>query len=416
MMNANTNTAQLINEEMVLASLKRDDLDALVVGEVRTKKTMEQEPLLSPAAISRPRFSVHVKPLINGGVVIDIFSVKKAWMPMWLYGQRCFSTMLMVGEHAGNKVFSIWNETSHEDSNSNGLFVESRYPTARATENITTEEVLMQSLTSAVSGPRKAGPLKLIGADIPSEVRDRVRKKIIQSMTQPNAAFSIQFGGIGALLIAALCTLLVVGMLTSKSQQNANSSIANTTKQAHPADSSLTSADADLREQMALSSSIFAQNAFAKLGNIGAREALTLAQKVTLRDTPIGGKTLVVWSDPFCPHCRDLEPTIESLPRNIGITVIPVAFKEGSRLLASYVMCGGDGAERGSRWIGLMKDKPEGQIDKQCSTGPESADLNSTLFLRTNLTNTPTIMSASGEIYAGELSPAAITKWVENVL
>jgi hypothetical protein len=164
-------------------------------------------------------------------------------------------------------------------------------------------------------------------------------------------------------------------------------------------------------EQLQMSSALAAQRAFDKSGNLPLADALAKADKIILKPIPTGGKGIVVWADPLCPHCRDFEQeVIDKLPADIGVTVVPVAYRDGSRPLVSYIVCGTE--DRASRWSGLMAASPTGAIEKQCANGPRIADDNSTLFMRAGLRNTPTVTSADGSrIYEGELTEAAVELW-----
>jgi TrbB protein len=145
------------------------------------------------------------------------------------------------------------------------------------------------------------------------------------------------------------------------------------------------------------------------------KEAMSKASFITLRAPGAGGKTLVMWSDPLCPHCRDFEQKVLSkLPATIGVTVVPVSFKHGSRPLVSYAACASTGAERAARWKNLLSEQPTGiDVTQQCETGPAIADGNSTLFARAGLRSTPTLMKLDGQVFEGDQNSAeAVANWL----
>lgn len=145
------------------------------------------------------------------------------------------------------------------------------------------------------------------------------------------------------------------------------------------------------------------------------KEALTKASFITLRAAGAGGKSLVIWSDPLCPNCRDFDQKIlAKLPNAVGVTIIPVSFKHGSRPLVSYAACAGTAPDRAARWKNLMSEEPKDlDVTQQCQAGPAVADGNTTLFARAGLTQTPTLMKPDGQMFDGDLRSAeAITTWL----
>lgn len=147
------------------------------------------------------------------------------------------------------------------------------------------------------------------------------------------------------------------------------------------------------------------------------REALAKASFITLRTAGAGGKSLIVWSDPLCPNCRDFDQKIlAKLPTSLGVTVIPVSFKHGSRPLVSYAACASSPAARAERWKNLMSEEPkEIDVTQQCETGPAIADANTSLFARAGLRATPTLMKPDGQMFEGDLqSVEAITSWLSK--
>jgi protein-disulfide isomerase len=169
-------------------------------------------------------------------------------------------------------------------------------------------------------------------------------------------------------------------------------------------------------EASGMSSAAVAQAAAdAQTSTMPIKEALAKASYITLRAAGAGGKTLVLWSDPLCPNCRDFEQKIlAKLPANLGVTVIPVSFKHGSRPLASYAACASAAADRAARWKNLMSEEPKDiDVTQQCETGPAIADANTALFARAGLRATPTLMKPDGQMFEGDLhSSDAITSWL----
>lgn len=153
-------------------------------------------------------------------------------------------------------------------------------------------------------------------------------------------------------------------------------------------------------------------------------EAATDSKGITLtpgKPLTSGGQRLVVWADPLCPHCRDLEAQIEALPQEVGVTLIPVSFQPGSRVFASYVLCGASDAENRNRWMQLMLPQPQADPSLQCAAGPDAADRNSAWFARTgDRPTTPTIAMVKNDKlipYTGDVTKvttAALVGWMKG--
>jgi len=251
-----------------------------------------------------------------------------------------------------------------------------------------------------VSGLR-VGKAIIMGANWPVEVREQLLDQINGALTASSKALSIQFGSMRSLFAALVFAYLAISMLMS------GAAAPHLSAPEYPDRASAGDVAAPLPsvgQQLESSSNLVAQQGAAEKGPMKIKDALAAANKVVLATAPAGGKNIVIWSDILCPHCRDLESdVISKLPKDIGLTIIPVAFKD-SRLLASYVLCGSDQADRAARWSGLMAPAPKGQLEKQCKDGPVQVDSNSILFARAGLTATPTIMSANGDrIFDGDL-------------
>lgn len=245
----------------------------------------------------------------------------------------------------------------------------------------------------------------------------------LDAMKQLTIAMSKGRHGFGkSILAAAAVGVLIAGVvlasasyvLRNQTPSPANASIQDPLAPATPAASAATSPSQNADDM--LSSSRLAQMAVdAKGTNLPMAEALNQAGGIVIAPGVSGGKQIVIWADPLCAHCRAFEENIvKKLPADIGVTIVPVAFRTGSKPLVSYVSCGKTAEEVLARWNGLMQAQPAGDFSQQCLNGPMFADVNSVLFARSGLTQTPTIMSLSGEnIYRGNLeSFDEVIKWI----
>jgi protein-disulfide isomerase len=311
----------------------------------------------------------------DGLLFLSVSRVERAWMPFALFGKTIVAKAIRLGE--GSTTFS--------NTLARGL-----------------------QATSILEDGDAGTEAAILGAEWPMAFREKVREKIIRALAGRAPLLSLQIRGIWALLAVLFFAYLCIAMLTSHSQ--GGSSVEAVPPAAQSTTPTLSSA-----EQDQMSSSNFAQQQAATKGRLGVKEAITAANKIVVNPGAGKGKSLVIWSDLLCPHCRDTELSVLSqLPKDIGVTIIPVAFKQ-SRIPASYVLCGVDDADRAARWKGLMAPVPHGDIAQQCAAGPDRVDANSALFLRAGLTSTPSIMSSNGQLFTGDSTNLSeVAGWVTS--
>lgn len=123
-----------------------------------------------------------------------------------------------------------------------------------------------------------------------------------------------------------------------------------------------------------------------------------------------GGKPFVVFSDPNCPFCRELEKSLAQLDSALNPVILPLGFKEGARDLSASVLCSKDPV---AAWKAYMRDgkKPGAQV---CQDGLAKVDANMALFRELQLGSTPTLVSPSGVVVVGSGTPEAIRMVMSN--
>jgi len=257
--------------------------------------------------------------------------------------------------------------------------------------------------------------ISLLGAEWPATLRESVRADVDSALHRKQGGLSLHLRGKTATLATLfLAYLVVTGLSGAKQQATAVPGPALTA--GAPALQAPAAPQLSAGEAAGMSSAAAAQAAAdAQSSPMPIKEALAKASFITLRAPAAGGKTLVIWSDPLCPHCRDFDQKVLSkLPASLGVTIIPVSFKHGSRPLVSYAACASTAAERASRWKNLLSEQPTGiDLTQQCETGPAVADGNSSLFARAGLRSTPTLMKPDGEVFEGDQHSAeAVANWL----
>lgn len=319
----------------------------------------------------------------DGFVVVSLRYVERPWLPLALFG-RVIRTKIVQVAGVGIAQSELAND--------------------------------LEGLSCTIHRAGAAGEIvSLLGPEWPMALREAVRADIDSALHQFSRGVSFQIKSRTSTAIAAFAVYALVTALTGTSQPRATAPVVTaqgpTSALQAPATPQLTP-----NEASGMSSAAVAQAAAdAQVSPMPIREALAKASFITLRAAGAGGKSVILWSDPLCPNCRDFDQKVlAKLPANMGVAVIPVSFKHGSRPLVSYAACATSAADRAARWKNLMSEEPRGiDVTQQCETGPAIADANSSLFARAGLRATPTLMKPDGQIYEGDLhSVDAITSWL----
>ncbi len=123
-----------------------------------------------------------------------------------------------------------------------------------------------------------------------------------------------------------------------------------------------------------------------------------------------GKRQLIVFSDPMCPYCQQLERELEKI-NNVTIYVmlypIEVRFR-GSTELSKQIWCASDRARAWDEWM-LRKVKPTAA--PTCKDPIARLDQVGT---KLNVTSTPTMIFADGGIIAGMVPAAQIEKYLNE--
>jgi thiol:disulfide interchange protein DsbC len=117
-----------------------------------------------------------------------------------------------------------------------------------------------------------------------------------------------------------------------------------------------------------------------------------------------GKRVLAMFSDPFCPACRQFEQTLQELNDvTIYVFMFPVIRPELADQSKS-VWCSPD---RGKAWIDLALRGKSPTTKPACSNPIEK---NVELGKSLGVNSTPTLVFANGERVAGGLRPADLTE------
>jgi len=320
----------------------------------------------------------------DGMVALSVRHVERPWLPIALFGRIIQTKLVRIGGDVVREV-SLMNDT-------NGLTCTVAHARGDVERNV------------------------LLGAEWPAPLREAVRADVDAALHGKPAGLSVHLRGKTATLAALFVAYAIVSGLSGAKQSQAAAPVVATPVAGASAQQAAPAPQLTPSEDAGMSSAAVAQAAAdAQTSVLPIKEALSKASFITLRAAGAGAKTLLMWSDPLCPHCRDFEQKVLSkLPATIGVTIIPVSFKHGSRPLLSYAACASTAAERAARWKNLLSEQPTGiDVTQQCETGPPIADGNSVLFARAGLRSTPTLMKPDGAVFEGDQHSAdAVANWL----
>ena len=142
--------------------------------------------------------------------------------------------------------------------------------------------------------------------------------------------------------------------------------------------------------------------------NVIKFESLPLSQAVKIQRGN-GKRTLVMFSDPYCPYCKQFEQTLQQVD---NITVYVFMYPVIRPQLADHSKAVWCSPDRGAAWIDLaLRGKPPA-ASPSCDN-PVQATLE--LGRKLGVNSTPTLFLASGERIQGGMSAADLKEILDQV-
>jgi thiol-disulfide isomerase/thioredoxin len=218
-------------------------------------------------------------------------------------------------------------------------------------------------------------------------------KKLYSSMTmeRPSGrAYRFVLGGVAGLVVLYI-GLAAIGHLLAPSSSN---DLARAQYGAPVAMATEQFAPPELQPPVAAAPAAQQNSSDNQLTDAERKDINKRAHRVSLGGA---GDELVVFSDPNCPYCQRLEAEIEELAskKEGKVTLIPVAFKSGSREAVAAVLCSKDQA---AAWKKAVNGEDIGA--KACEAGLKKVDQNNKLFADLKMAATPTLITPKGLILA----------------
>lgn len=124
------------------------------------------------------------------------------------------------------------------------------------------------------------------------------------------------------------------------------------------------------------------------------------------------GQPFVVFSDPNCPACKDLESKLSQVDPRFVPVIVPVSFKPGSDELVKRVFCAKDTVAAWAVAVGGHEATGDAASDGSCTEASQKALSANAAFTALNFSATPTIVSATGKVVAGSGSIEGINQWL----
>ena len=117
-------------------------------------------------------------------------------------------------------------------------------------------------------------------------------------------------------------------------------------------------------------------------------------------------RTIYVFSDPLCPHCQEIEPTLEALTRDYNVVIFPVTLvgKQDTVAAVSPILCVAPD-KRTSLWQSLFR--ADGNVSlsptasketapDSCTDGQHAISINDRAFDYYQLPGTPQLIADDG--------------------
>lgn len=128
------------------------------------------------------------------------------------------------------------------------------------------------------------------------------------------------------------------------------------------------------------------------------------------------GQPIYVFSDPQCPHCKELERALSGLKKEYLIQVYPTPrLGDDSAALIAQFACDADPAGAWSKWMASSTLNSKVEIKENCSSaGLAAADVNRKFMDQYNLLAVPTIIRQDGSVHMGSMDENSLRQWLQN--
>lgn len=130
------------------------------------------------------------------------------------------------------------------------------------------------------------------------------------------------------------------------------------------------------------------------------------------------GQPFIVFSDPNCPSCRDLDPKLLLSDPRFTPIIVPVAFKPGSDAAVQRIMCASDRVTAWSKAVNAPAPAAGAPADaaaaEACPGAADAVVKDNASFVALKFRSTPTIVSMTGKVVAGSAATVGeLNDWLQ---
>ena len=122
---------------------------------------------------------------------------------------------------------------------------------------------------------------------------------------------------------------------------------------------------------------------------------------VSIKFGPENSSSVIyVYSDPSCPHCKEIDSSLQELSKNgVKVVIFPVDVIGGdtSMQAAATIMCLPSNEDKQKAWQQLLSNSNTSPFSTPCQAGVEGVRANSLFFKKAGFIGTPTILNKYGQ-------------------
>lgn len=136
----------------------------------------------------------------------------------------------------------------------------------------------------------------------------------------------------------------------------------------------------------------------AELSALLKKGATTNDYSVRIGESDQTKPVFYVFSDPLCPHCRNIEPVLEKLADDYVIDIFPVSKigRERSRPIVETVLCSKP-ADRADLWQEAVSGNSV--VNNPCTNGNIALNNNNATYSQFSFIGTPTVIRGDGAVF-----------------